>query len=162
MKMKQVCAWCCKTIEEGDSGAEITHGICQECFGYFSRDECETLQGFLDRLEAPVLLVDGNVSILGANRSALKFLKKEPPEIKGSLAGDVIECAYARHPEGCGKTLHCSGCVIRNTVTATNGDGRGRWRVEGYQELQGAAEAASIYVSTEKIGDVIFLKVETR
>lgn len=158
--MKSKCAWCGKTIEEGDPGAEITHGICPECFEYFSNDEGETLQGFLDRLEAPVLLVDSNVTILGANRSALKFLKKEPPEIKGCLGGEVLECAYARHPEGCGKTVHCSGCVIRNTVTATHRDGRGRWRVEGYQELQGAEEAARVYVSTEKIGDLVFLKIE--
>ena len=37
----------------------------------------------------------------------------------GLPGGKVFECAYARLPEGCGKTVHCVTCAIRNTVTST-------------------------------------------
>jgi hypothetical protein len=164
LKLTRVCSWCCKTSEEGDPGAGTTHGICPECFEYFSSRDGETLQGFLDRLEAPVLVVDDNVAILGANRKAMEFIQKELVQMLGRLGGEVTECAYARHPEGCGGTEHCSGCAIRNTVTATWKDGLRRRRVEGHQEIcrPEGVKRTKIYVSTEKAGDVIFLKIETR
>lgn len=30
-KFRRVCSWCGKVMEEGDVGAETTHGICPDC-----------------------------------------------------------------------------------------------------------------------------------
>lgn len=161
--LRKVCAWCGKVMDEGAPGAPVSHGICRKCFDCFSVAGEETFQDFLDSLELPVLVVNSNVTIMGGNRKAAEFIGKELPEVKSLLGGEALECAYSRLPGGCGKTVHCGGCVIRKTVTATWNDGKSRLYVEGYLDSGDPKVPARtrIFVSAEKVGDFVFLKVET-
>jgi hypothetical protein len=61
--MKIICAWCNKEIreippEKAVSGFEVSHGICRSCKEYFFVDRDRTLDKFLNRLEAPVFMVN--------------------------------------------------------------------------------------------------------
>ena len=158
MTLRKVCAWCNASLGTtlGDPEAVVSHGICDHCREYFFGEAKigETLQGFLDRFEAPILVVDRDNNVLTANRVACELLQKDLDEVRGFPGGEVMECAYARLPGGCGRTVHCDGCTIRNTVTATHGDGVSRHGVEGFQNLTGpeGVQRMRILISTEKVG----------
>ena len=97
-----------------------------------------------------------------ANSSALSMLSQEPAEIQGKQGGDVFECLYAELPEGCGKTVHCSGCTIRNTVMDTWETGDLHLRVPAYlqQSAGGVTTRLKFLISTEKKGGMVFLRIE--
>ena len=82
--------------------------------------------------------------------------------IKGQLLGDVIECVNAQTPEGCGRTIHCSGCTIRRMVTATHQDGRPRQSVEADQLVMRAGSVVPVRysISTQKVGNAVLLIIE--
>jgi nitrogen fixation/metabolism regulation signal transduction histidine kinase len=110
----------------------------------------------------PVLVVDSGDRIESANRKAREMLEKELAEIKGSSRGVVFECAYARLPEGCGKTDHCSGCAIRRTIAHTFESGKSSLRVPATLkcELPKEGEDRRFLISTEKAGDVVLLRID--
>lgn len=122
--MKIVCAWCQKDmgskLSEENSEGLLSHGVCKECFGALIGPKKLPLKDFLDSIEIPVFVVGLDVTMHYANKHAREFLQKEMPSIEGFWGGDVFECAYAKLREGCGKTIHCVGCTIRNTVTDVN------------------------------------------
>lgn len=97
-----------------------------------------------------------------ANKEACNFLGKSIADVTGFTGGDVFECENARLPEGCGKTFHCSGCTIRNTVMDTVETGKANRKVKAYLNPQSLNESNrfELLISTEKIGGVVFLKVE--
>src|SRR6266568_657544 len=119
--MKQICAWCgrelsCSNIVRED---DISYGICLPCANSVMVDVPNNLQDFLDQISVPVVLVDLEGVVRGANQQACALLGKELSHIEGNLEGDVFECAYALLPGGCGNTYHCSGCVIRRSILYT-------------------------------------------
>jgi PAS domain-containing protein len=120
------------------------------------------LRAFLDGLGVPVLLVDPEGNIKTASRDARKILSKDLPEIEGYRPGEVFECANAMLPGGCGKTSHCSGCAIRRTVTDTFETGKSHEKVKAYlkQETGGARQRLSLLISTEKVGEVVLLRID--
>jgi hypothetical protein len=46
----------------------------------------------------------------------VSFLGTTREQSLGLLGGELMECRYARLSEGCGNTIHCSTCTIRQTV----------------------------------------------
>jgi hypothetical protein len=70
-----------------------------------------------------VLIVQDNARVIAANAAAWKMLTKEQLEICGELAGEAIGCVHALEPGGCGKTVHCKSCAIRQCVTHTHDTG---------------------------------------
>jgi hypothetical protein len=161
-----VCAWCGKNIpqSEGERSAEniISHGICDECRNRFFGENRYQLDLFLDTLNIPVLVVDGDVEVNYANIAARELLDKKLPAVRGFKSGDVFECAYARLPGGCGHTLHCTGCVIRRTVTETFDSGISREKVPATLNRLNAGKVAAVKVliSTEKTGDLVLLRID--
>jgi hypothetical protein len=157
-----ICAWCNQTLSAGQPGDAVSHGICPECANLLLRQRRFTLEQLLEQFDMPVIALDADATALCANRAAARTLATKADLIKGKLMGDVIECIHAESPEGCGRTIHCSGCTIRRMVTATHQDGRSRRGVKANQSVRRAGEATSVryWISTRKIGDVVLLTIE--
>lgn len=164
--MKTVCAWCDKVMrtESLDFHKDniITHGICDDCAGLMLWPKRPEVMDFLDGLGAPVIVVDASGNACSANKQARTLLQKDLPDIEGLKGGVVFECAFAQLPEGCGNTIHCDGCTIRNTVMDTFMSGNShlktpagltRGTTDNHIELQ-------FLISTEKVKDVVLLRID--
>jgi hypothetical protein len=153
--MKTICAWCRQPLrsEPGLDGL-ISHGICKRCMGYVLSDR-KSIRKFLDSIDAPVLAVDGEGRAISANRTALLALNKGYEQVAGRLGGEVIECQHSYRPEGCGKTVHCTGCQIRGAVNHTRATGSPLSRAKAYQPIMTPTGVKSFdyYISTERLGD---------
>ena len=163
--MRKICAWCKKELaprEEMGLEREITHGICSVCALKFSRDVPKTVQAVLDLINEPVLVIDSLGIVNIANESGLKFLGKERDALVDHLAGDALECSYARLVEGCGRTEHCRTCAIRNVLMETLASGKCYHKVPAYQKISTSIgdRIMRFYVSTEKFGDQILLRID--
>jgi len=164
--MKRVCAWCKKEISRVDSQKHsenaITHGICGSCRDNLLFQMGVELDVFLDSLKLPIVVVDREGSIVTANHQARTLLRKRLPEIEGYRGGEVFECAYARLPEGCGNTTHCSGCTIRKTVMETHGTGRSLLRVPARLNRNDPQDPEKIrlLISTERLSDLVLLRID--
>jgi hypothetical protein len=164
--MKRVCAWCTKemgTVESSNRpDSEISHGICANCVDNFKSQQGVPFQRYLDSIPVPVLAVDRHVVVKAVNRKACDVLGKDPREIVQHLGGNVFECAHARLPEGCGGTIHCSGCVIRRSVTRTFETGEPQISVRATLR-QGDPDHPSgvvLFITTVRSGDVVMLRVD--
>jgi len=162
--MKQICAWCKKEIypDNDEENHPISHGICHECFLLFEYKRIP-LESLLRSIPFPILLVDENVRVENANDSALNVLQKSLNTIVEKLGGNVLDCLYSSLPEGCGRTIHCAGCIIRNSVTTTYLTGQPVKERESYNYIvtSTAILKVSILISTEKIGDKVLLQINS-
>jgi hypothetical protein len=163
--MRKVCAWCKKELSAGDHRHDdvISHGICTDCMEYFaSGKRVLSLREYLDRLDVPVVVVDDDLRVVTANGRARSLFGKELPEIEGSYSGNVLECAYSRHPGGCGTTVHCRTCTIRNTVTDTYRTAKSHVKVPAYANRQSGdgEEKVRFLISTEKAGAFVLLRID--
>jgi hypothetical protein len=164
--MKRICAWC-GTVLDGSQryplkNEPISHGICKVCAFSLLDGERQTLREFIEKLKEPVLFVTGDVFIEAANARASIAIGKEIDAIEGSHEGNVMECAYARLPGGCGKTEHCVDCRIRALVNHTFTTGEAVVRVEAYLDVLTPFELQRrrLSVSTEKVGDKVLLRLD--
>ncbi|MCF2141591.1 MAG: hypothetical protein K9W44_16170 [Candidatus Lokiarchaeota archaeon] len=162
--MKVRCAWCGKIIQEDLSNpdyAQISHGICQECI-YNLEYHKIPLQDLIDSLQPPIFIINAEGKIETANKTAQIEINKPISKIEGMLGGDVIECAYATLPGGCGKTEHCTGCGIRNTVNYTFSTGKAKHDVKVYQYLQtpNGQKRVELTLNTEKVGNLVYLRID--
>jgi len=164
--MRILCGWCGAELGTRESDVHpaeaITHGVCPECAHHLFAQMGMPLQEYLDGLMAPVAVVGGDGCVLTANARAQAMLEKELTDIIGRAGGDVFECAYAQMPEGCGHTVHCSGCAIRRTVMATHESGRSRIHAPAtlYAGTQADITPVDLLISTEKVGDVVLLRID--
>lgn len=163
--MRRICAWCKKELlprEDMATEKEITHGICSVCSLKFTSDVTRTTREILDLIAEPVLLVDSMGIVRSANESGLKLLGKNLDTIENQLGGDVFECAYAKQPEGCGRTEHCKTCAIRNVLMDTLTQGRSYHRVPAFQKIRtpGGEKIMRFYISTERVGEQILLRID--
>ncbi len=123
--LRVVCCYCKKQVKTKPSDTDaISHGVCDQCLPLMVRELGQPMSEFLDELRPPVLVVQDNARVIAANAAARKMLTREQLEICGELAGDVIGCRHAREPGGCGQTIHCKSCAIRQCVTHTMDTGR--------------------------------------
>jgi hypothetical protein len=163
--MRRICAWCKKELsprEDRGTEQEITHGICSHCALKFTSTIPRKLKNLLDLISEPVLMVDSMGIVKAANESGLKLLGKDLAAIEDLPGGDVLECSYARLPEGCGHTVHCNTCAIRNILMDTLAHGRGYTRVPAFQKIRTPTgeRIMRYYISTEKIGEQILLRID--
>jgi PAS domain-containing protein len=145
-----------------DTQGWISHGICEPCRLDLLGDLGTPLREFLETLQVPVVLAADDLVVEGANPAAQKVLGKAEEEMLGRRGGDVFDCAHASLPEGCGRTIHCSGCTIRNTVTDTYRNGTPHLRVPSTLTRGEADSPQSVrlHISTERVGGKVLLKVE--
>ena len=152
--MKTVCAWCTAVIEEGE-GPQVSHGLCQPCRMSMAVRDQVSLQRFLNAFDFPVIVLNESLKPVAVNRSGSSLCKQVEAD---STIGGVIECAHSRLPGGCGNTVHCSGCVIRNTLNETTKTGRAFSRVPARLTT---TEEVSLLVSTIKTDmSAVLLKLE--
>jgi len=165
--VKIICAWCEKEIEDiagqdQTSKYEVSHGICRPCKERFLSNEEHTLERFLNKLEAPVLVVNKAGEVMLANKAALDLLGKRMEQVKGYRGGDVMECGYAALPGGCGNTQHCVACTIRNNVMETFETAESKRRVPAYVNRQGerGRQIVDYLISTEKVSEYVLLRID--
>jgi hypothetical protein len=163
--MKTICAWCNQLIGvyNDPNSDEVSHGICKACREYFfpCNGEPPTINIFLNRLAAPVLVVDDNVKIVAANEKACALLERKLDEIVDNLGGYAIECVHARQEGGCGKTVHCKSCTIRITVGDTYSTGKSHYDVPAYLDssLSKPDKPICILISAIKVADYVVVKI---
>jgi len=164
--MRRICAWCQTDLGEIESEANsentITHGICPACATRLCSENGEPFMDFLDRLGVPVLLVGPDVNVLTGNKPARDLLGKGLGNIEGRRGGEVIECVHASQPGGCGQTVHCKSCTIRNTVLETFETGKSFEHVQAFPDIQLGEDVKtmSLEISTEKVADVVLLRID--
>lgn len=120
--MEVICSYCgCHLGSKAPrEDHRISHGMCKECRDHFERQiEGLSLDCYLEGFDAPVMIVDGEGRMVACNGMAAAMCGKSQKDLMGLLGGEAMECAYARRPGGCGKTVHCETCTIRNAVTDT-------------------------------------------
>jgi PAS domain-containing protein len=164
--MRRICAWCKKDLDDTYSDlhetAAVTHGICDACSIRILMEHDNKLSDFLDSLFVPVAVVNETGKIKMANRQARDLLKKNLPEIEGQPSGDVFECVNSGLPGGCGNTIHCSGCAIRNAVMDTFQSGKSQVTTPAYFNRRDPDDVHKIgmLISTEKVGPLVMLRVD--
>jgi PAS domain-containing protein len=163
--MNRICTWCEKEWQADDAATDyvVTGNTCAACRGqlYDAASLC-SLNEYLNHLDVPVLVMDDDVRVMDFNEPARALLGKSAADIEGYYGGDVIECVYAKLPEGCGNTEHCKACTIRKTVTNTHLTGDPHFRVPAYQDIQTANGAREMRytISTEKVGQFVLLRID--
>jgi PAS domain-containing protein len=159
--MRLVCSYCQKDMGTKPPlrDGSVSHGMCPPCGEYFGAQWDGMGYGeYLERFAFPVLMMEEDFRVVATNRSACNLLGREAGEVAGLLGGEALECGRARLPGGCGKTVHCSTCAIRNTVTATRATGRAMTRVPAL--LRRGDGVRSLLVSTQLEGPLVRVTVE--
>ena len=160
--MKKVCAWCEKDLGQTIMPQDgITHGICPKCaLSIFGQQETSRkLQSFLDSITAPVVAIDGLCRVTAVNKSLRQLVGKADMTVANCTPGEVVECSYAFLPEGCGQAIHCSGCVIRRAIVETLETGQLHARVPAL--LHRDDKDVGMHITTELVGDVVLLRIDT-
>lgn len=161
--MRYVCSFCNTEYAPPVGDDEIiSHGICKSCYNRAKASLGVDLREFLDMLDHPVILVDHDARVLSSNEEAALMVGKDQAELIGKLGGEVFECENAFLAEGCGKTVHCSGCVIRNSVNETflTGEPVNCRPATLNQGVIGFSLPIELMISTRKSGDIVLLMVE--
>jgi len=163
--MERICAWCKRKLnirEELSTDGVITHGICSQCAVQFTHSTPKSIREKLNSVSGPILVLDSQGRVISANESGKRFSGKKDNELENQLGGDVLECSYAKLPEGCGRTEHCKTCAIRNIVMDTLANGRGYSSVPAFQSIRTprGVRIMRLFVSTEKIEEYILLRIE--
>jgi len=148
--------------EESLTEKAITQGICMKCAVQLTQDVPKTVRELLNIITEPVLILDSQGVVKTANDCGMKFLGKDIGDIEGCLGGEVLGCAFASLPEGCGRTEHCRTCAIRNIVLDTLARGSGYTNVPAFQNIRTPQgdRIMRFYVTTEKIDDKILLRID--
>jgi PAS domain-containing protein len=166
--VQRTCALCGSGLgdpiasEQRTSGDLPRYDLCQRCENRLFAQWGLPFQEYLDELEIPIVITDDNVVLKAANRAACELLGKEAAQMKGRLGGLVFECEHALEPEGCGRTIHCSGCVIRNAVTDSYLTGAPHLRLPATLD-RGTPEGGiqqRLLISTLRRDNVVLLKIE--
>ena len=165
--MKVICAWCHQKIENSTcraktSDLEISHGICKPCKAFFFTKGNRSLAKMLNRMDAPVIVVNHDARIMTANDQALQFMDKEMAAVCNLQAGDAMECTYARLPQGCGNTVHCAACTIRSNVNKTYKEGTSCHKIPAFFNRKNRTSTHQIrfLITTEKINEFVLLRIE--
>jgi hypothetical protein len=162
--MIRICAWCNTVLGQNDVEPREgkTHTICQGCWDNLDFQQGVALPRYLDTLSVPILVIDDGGRVQTANDAAMRFLGKTLAEISGFKGGNVFECRYARLPEGCGNTVHCSACTVRRTVMDTFTTGEGHFRVPAMLNIGTMDDSHEVhfYITTRKEDNMVLLHVE--
>lgn len=162
--MRKECAWCRTDLGLVDSEEDdlITSGVCKPCAEKMLYERGKSLHEFLDTFKVPILLIKTGPVVYTANKYAREFLSKDFTEIEDNKHGDVIGCANADLPGGCGQTEHCKSCTIRKTVLETFETGKSLYHIKAYPDIQLLRENKNmcLEISTEKVGKAVFLRIK--
>ncbi len=160
--MRVICSYCRRVIR-ADPHARVTdvsHGMCEPCSHYFQRLwEGMPVEEYLDDLERPVMLTDGDGRILGMNAKLAEILGTDRTRCRGLTTGEAFACVYSRLPEGCGQGVHCRECAVRRTVEKVARTGKPTERVPAYLDVAAGRIDLRITARPAKAG-VVQVKIE--
>jgi hypothetical protein len=159
--MRVICSFCRKDMGKKPplSDGSMSHGMCPPCGDYFGAQwKGMTWGEYLERFAFPVLMVEDAMRLVAVNKPASDLLGRPPAELVGLLGGEALECAHSRLPEGCGRTVHCSTCTIRNSVLQTHRTGKGLDRVPA--TLRRSDRSLPLLVSTALEGKLVRVSIE--
>ena len=164
--LEKVCGWCNQslgeTIDDGSDKVTRSHGVCRSCGEALLAGSGIPMQAFIDSLEIPIFVVDENGAVVISNSAGAGCAGKTKVQIQGKLGGEVFNCKNHSLPGGCGQTIHCKTCTIRNSVMETFRTGKSLQDVPAYLDLDNffaGSKSVSFRISTEKKGDVVMLKI---
>ena len=142
----------------GNDG-QTTHGICDPCAEALLAEAGVPLEDYLDSLDVPVLVVDSDVAAAYANREARQLTRRSLAELVGMRAGDVFDCSHRSLPGGCGRTIHCSGCALRQCFQSSHATGYPHFMVPATLSLYDPdhPSAVTLTITTVKRGDAVLL-----
>ena len=142
--------------------APVSHGICPSCHDELCEGLGIPLGAFLESLGEPVVLMDEEHTIGLVNRAALELFGRPSDDVLGERMGTVFDCENAHQPDGCGRTIHCSGCTIRQAVAATRLTGEPRLGIPATLRVVRDPGIADIdlVISTIPAGDRVLLRIE--
>lgn len=157
--MKRICSWCGTVlVQDREGDGQISHGICIPCSDHLLSDNGVSIQTIIDRFPFPVLLVDGDAKASVINKPGQEALHLLPGQVANRRCGELFSCTHSRLPAGCGKTIHCSECTLRRTVTYTFATGEPRFQVPATLKT-GDAEV-SLTISTFKMREAVLVKID--
>lgn len=159
--MPRLCIWCGNELATIIGQEPVTNMVCPTCLHNITQSRT-SLKKILNRYTFPVLVIDKSGNTQYANSSALLSLDQKLEIIKNQPGGNVIRCIHSYLDEGCGNTIHCAACTIRNTVMATHRDGKSRNKIEAYNYIKKGDEVKKVqlYISTEKLDEIVLLKLD--
>ncbi len=163
--MYRICAWCHDGLNMEDTplqdDAPITHGVCEECMVRLLTSSTQTMENFLDCYAEPILLLDGSGKVLAANEAASDRLHRKRDAMLDQYPGNLVECAHARLPGGCGRTVHCRTCTIRSVLNAAK-TGCSQRRVPAIADHgeDGESGMTRFLISADRMGDTILLRID--
>ena len=136
-----------------------SHSICLACYTSF-REEAKglSLDRYLNKFEAPIIIVNANGRIFASNKMAADMIGKSEQRVFGLLGGEAMECFYAQLPEGCGNTVHCGTCTIRKTVMAAMESEVPQLHIP--VTLRQSDKIVNMVISTDKIGVLVRIVIE--
>ena len=109
----------------------------------------------------PAFLVDADHTIGMVNRQALDLLHRPADQVLGERTGTVLECQNAYLAGGCGLTMRCAGCTLRQCIAHTHLTGEPRFNIRATLTLARGAGVKDVRVtfSTARIRDRILLEI---
>ncbi|OVE74463.1 hypothetical protein BVX94_00170 [bacterium B17] len=139
----------------------VSHSLCEPCLHSFMAQLGMPLDEYIEGIPDPVVTVTQEGVVGSANKAARAIIGNNVND-QHRLPGDILECENARTPEGCGRTVHCSGCVIRSAIEDTLKTGESHEHVPAtlQKASDDASETVDILISTEQKGGVVFLKID--
>jgi hypothetical protein len=161
--MASICAWCKTPLRgEVDELGPISHGICKPCLVSLEYHP-QPLADFLESLPGPVMALNTEGRVVSSNERLLAVVGKGRSAALDRLGGEVISCIYSELPGGCGQTVHCLGCTIRNSVNDTRATRQPKTRVPTYAYVRtpdGGVVKLELLISTECAGKLVLLRVD--
>lgn len=151
--MRLVCSYCRKVIrhDAGTRIVDVSHGMCPACAEHFGKLwKGMSLSEYLDTLEAPVIVVDGDARVIGANQELAKVLGRTRASLPGLRAGEAFACVHSRLPEGCGRTVHCRECTIRRGITQVHETGKPLREVPAWLESESGRMELTLSITAEQ------------
>ncbi len=166
--LKKICAWCGAELGTVESTAvsehPITHGMCLMCARKILEREGDFMDDFLNELGVPLLLVKEDTSLHVMNKQAVDLIVKRLRKPQGQTLrpGELLSCIHSKAPGGCGKTVHCKSCAIRNAVFETYATGNPLVKLRSYPDVQVDDEVKTMCfeITTEKLGEFVLLRID--
>jgi hypothetical protein len=161
--MPSICAWCKSPLREGtDDLGPVSHGICKPCLVAMEYQP-QPLAAFLESLPGAVMALDSEGRAINGNERLLGMVGKQRSGVLERLGGEVISCIYSELPGGCGETVHCLGCSIRNAVNETRETRQSKAGVPAYAYVRTPDDGVvklELCISTECAGNLVLLRVD--